>query len=1128
MADEVEKVEYIFEGDVSSLRDSTTKAIKLLEQFSSAMGKTASSDAFKASKSFINSFNSAVKSTIAQVNSFVKAFNSIDPQMASTLAKQLPGVSSGMEKLGSILGELANKADSTKSKLSDLGSTIKEKFKSLVPELDPMLSKMESLKSVSSNISGAISGKLGEVASAFRRVAQSEDSANSATNKTSMLHKALSGIMDKLTSSAKEETEAVSSGEEKLDEKNDTVEESKGKHLSLLSAVSRLGSAFSSESSSIGNFSNTLKKLGTPMKSLQNLASTIAGVQLGDWLAQGAKSAIDYTENLNLFTVAMGDSVDVGLEFVNQMQEIYGMDPSNLYETAGYFYQLTDAIGIADSASASMSLSLTKAANDIASLYNVDVDTVVENLASGMQGMSVAVRKYGMDIRAATLQETAAQYGLTQQVESMSEANRMALRYITMMDQVSNALHQTTEATDGSTEELGDFARNIETPANQLRIFKEQISQLGRAIGNFIVVPLTTAISYINGFIMALRSAIDFVAGALGVLSSSVSRVDTSGADAATDSVEGIGDAASGAAQKLKELSAPFDELNVLQQESSSGSGSSLASDDVLDPALAAALEEMELKLDNVSMKANKVRDALLEFFGFKVEAGEILSWDSSSFEQNLIEKFPQWTQTIEAAFSHWGEIVEGFKNLFKSLWSVIEEAGARIESFFSLFISDNSVSGFIEGLGGALNRLSTWIGNNSGLLVDLTAAVLGVVSAIATFSKVTSVLSTISKLASGLSLVLGAANPLTLVIMAVIAAIVLLVPYCDSLQELLSSIWNTVSVIWEDVKTILADIGAMVSRIWENTIQPIVTRLVSAINKISDVLNTLWEDFLGPIIEKVSNRLTELWTEALGPFVEKVLYYLGRVIEYVLLLWENILLPWLNWVLKYLLPTLRTAIGAIFDFVVNIIKRLIKHINSIIDICSAVVDFITGVLSGDWERAWKGLVNIFIGIANLIIDAFEGAINFLIDLVNLGIAAIYGAFQNLVNGIGGLIEEVADFFGADINLRITGDPPAIGSVSIPRIPQLAKGGVVTSPTYLLAGEGRYDEAIVPLGNSPQMEELVQRIADAVDDPRRSSADTSPIEVHVFIGGDEYDVYTYRASERGRKKIGAQPITVGG
>ena len=347
-----------------------------------------------------------------------------------------------------------------------------------------------------------------------------------------------------------------------------TFKKSKKSFEDLKKSLSSLGSAFRDNSKQSRGFFTSISVLAGGFKILGRSIKSVLAISLGKWLANGINESIKFVENLNLFKVAMGESVEEGLKFVDTMAELYGMDPSNLYRYAGYFYELTDAIGMTDEASATLSLSMTKAANDIASLFNIDIETVVNNLASGMQGMSRSVRKYGMDIRAVTLQQTALSYGITEQVENMSEANRMALRYLTMMEQVRNATSQVVDESVAASGVIGDFARNIETPANQLRIFKEQMSQLGRAVGNFFIPMLQKLLPVLNGIAMAIRTVLNYLAALLGLDFSFGGT--TTGAEKQAEAFGGIGEAATGASKAAKELRktlAPFDEINLIACE---------------------------------------------------------------------------------------------------------------------------------------------------------------------------------------------------------------------------------------------------------------------------------------------------------------------------------------------------------------------------------------------------------------------------------------------------------------------------------------------------------------------------------------------------------------------------------
>ena len=1112
MADETERVEYIFEGDVRSLRTATQAAMGLLSKYSDTMKRASSTEGFKASKKSTQSMNAAISkltkdvdkmqarlkgvgdvklpsggsaakamsSMLSELNSQMVKLGSSNPVTTSTLKEfktQLDGVrtslqsaspqverliaseqrhQNAMEAVRGTATRLRESMDSMKSQLSGAFDPATSKLKTLSSVFNPITSRIQSFKDVAGTALSRVGQLASTLASAFRRVSQEETNADAAAKRSTESHRSLGNQLGNVSAKIKEETSAIREEEQELSSKETTLKKSEGSHRSLLQTITGLGKRVRAETKGFSLFGGALNGLSSVGNALKSTLVALTGIQLSDWFGKATSSAINYIENLNLFTVAMGSSVDKGLEFVATMQEIYGMDPSNLYRYAGYFYQLSDAIGATSTASATMSLSLTKAANDIASLFNVEIEQVVNNLASGMQGMTRAVRKYGMDIRMVTLQQTALKYGLTGQVETMSEANRMALRYITMMEQASNAIHQYNLESENSSEAMGDFARNIETPANQLRIFKEQMSQLGRAVGNFIVAPLSKAIAYVNGFIMALRMMLNFIASSFKLLNTSMKKVDTSGADEAADAVNGIGTAAGSAAEKLKDLTAPFDELNVLQEQSASGGGSGgIASDDILDPALEQALTNMELKLEDIQMKANRVRDSILKFLGFKVDAGEIISWSSKDFKDNLINKFPEWTKTINAAFVTWRGLSESLEPIFALLERAIGHVAEDLVSLFRLLVNDDTVSEFFIIFSETIDSLS------------------------------------------------------------------------ETVTTVLAPVINTLLVVWSYVVEILKSAFNLLASIWRNTLKPVLDALLKAVGAVGDVFSTLWLEFIGPIVEHIAEGISDLWTGTLKPIIEKVISIIGGVIEIILALWTNVLAP----VIQYLIRVFGPVFKSIFMLIWNIVQQVIDDIGDVLEglltTLEGVIDFIAGVFTGDWERAWKGLVNIFVGIGNSIISIFEAALNAAKDIINVFITKAYAGAVGLINSIGGAIEKVADVvFNKKVNLTISAPPYQIPRITVPRIPEMARGGVVTSPTYLLAGEGRYNEAILPLDNSPQMEQLVQRIADAVDrdDKSGNGSGSSPVEVRVYIGGREYDAFTYKAAKRGERIVGAQPI----
>ena len=1153
MANENEKVLYEFQGDVSSLKKSTQDALSLLDKFQTTMDKLNSDGIVKASQraqaGFNNSVNKMTKSvaaiqkklnavgdvrmprgteafdatklatdTLADTLDKLNSSNTITTKSLNELKTGLNAVTAGLKGAGpsfdamvakeekfqqrlATIGTVANQfssklygaTDKVKNTFNSLGASIGAKFNAIGAKFDPLVTKLQSFKDRATIAGNRVSQVFATVAAAFRRTSDGTEEASRSQSK-------FGRVLDSI--------------KERLSRHKTSLDETSSEYSEMADAADE---AYSSMSTGASALTSSLRGVTGVVKGLVDSFFAFAGVELGSLFSDGAKSAIDYVENMNLFKVAMGSSIDRGNAFVAQMQEVYGMDPSNLHRYAGYFYQLTDAIGMSEEASATMSLSMTKAANDLASLFNEDINTVVDNLSSGMQGMSRAVRKYGMDIRTTTLQQTALKYGIEDEVETMSEANRQALRYITMLEQTQNALHQTAEAADGTSTEMGDFARNIESPANQLRIFKEQMSQLGRAIGNFIVAPLQKALPYINGFIMALRTVINLLASITGVAVESGDSLSGAGesAEDAASGVGAIGSAADKASKKLKQLIAPFDELNVLQKSSGDDS---LSFDGTLDPALAKALEDMELNLENITMKANQVRDSILGFLGIEVTTDpitqeQIISWDKEAFMTNVmgsLDTFKAWFEDL-SPIAQGAIIIAGVVTGLSVLGGIV--------SF---------VSTLLPILSGALSGISTAFG----LLTSPIGLVIAALALLLTFSEEfrTQFVELFAQVGESFKEWGGI---LTEVFTTVGTDLVTMwdthiKPTIEAIGDALAPALETLGSLWENLSTIVGGIFTLIGELWTNVLKPVIEGAMTIIQDLCEVFQVLWEEFVGPIVEQIGDSIERMWVNYLQPIISKIIGIVGDIIDILMVLWNSVFAPIVKFLADVLAPIFRTVFTAIWGVIEWAISLILNIIDTLLGVFKGITQFLAGVFTLDWKRALSGLLNIFGSLGNGLIGLIEGALNCCISLLNSFLSLVVGGVKGLINGLGDLIEGLAKFLGFKIDLSVNWNVPQIPKLSIPRIPTaaLATGGVVTGPTHALIGEGKYTEAVIPLDDSPQMHDLIAKIADAVN--KDDDNPTQPVEVKVYIGDKEYDAYTYKASERGKKIVGKQPVKIGG
>lgn len=279
--------------------------------------------------------------------------------------------------------------------------------------------------------------------------------------------------------------------------------------------------------------------------------------QIAKIASSWVKESNDYVENLNLFTVAMGDAAESALEYAETVRDAVGIDPSEWIRNQGVFKQITSGFGVMEEKANLMSQNLTQLGYDISSFYNISIEEAMEKLQSGIAGEIEPLRRLGYAIDVATLQQVAYEHGIQQSVNTMNQAQKSQLRYIAIMEQSGNAMQ--------------DLARTSMTPSNALRILNQQITQLSRALGNLLIPLLQKIIPWVQAFVEVITDAIQALAVFFGF---ELPTIDYSGMDGIASGANNVEDAisgATGAAKEMKKALLGIDELTILEPTKTGG-----------------------------------------------------------------------------------------------------------------------------------------------------------------------------------------------------------------------------------------------------------------------------------------------------------------------------------------------------------------------------------------------------------------------------------------------------------------------------------------------------------------------------------------------------------------------------
>jgi hypothetical protein len=162
--------------------------------------------------------------------------------------------------------------------------------------------------------------------------------------------------------------------------------------------------------------------------------------------------------------------IERATNFNNRITEALSLDPNLMMNYQAVFAQMANSMNLTADSAQNISESLTLLGNDIASLWNIDTDVAMKKLQSGLAGQIRPLRELGVDISKTSLEMYALKYGITDSVENMSQAAKVQLRWLAIMEQTEVA--------------FGDMAKTLQSPANQLRILQQQWTNLSRSIGN--------------------------------------------------------------------------------------------------------------------------------------------------------------------------------------------------------------------------------------------------------------------------------------------------------------------------------------------------------------------------------------------------------------------------------------------------------------------------------------------------------------------------------------------------------------------------------------------------------------------------------------------------------------------
>lgn len=685
-------------------------------------------------------------------------------------------------------------------------------------------------------------------------------------------------------------------------------------------------------------------------KALKNLSLLAVARWISKAMGNAISKAAEYQEDLNLFTVSMGQYAEEAYNYAQKVSEIVGIDPAEWMRNQGVFNTIITGFGVAGDKAAFMSKNLTQLGYDIASFYNLDFASAMQKVQSGIAGELEPMRRLGYDLSVARLEQERLNLGIDKSVSSMTQAEKSQLRYYAMMTQV--------------TQVQGDMARTLEQPANMLRVLKAQFEQCARAIGNLFIPILVKVLPFAIAVANALREIVAAIAGLFGVTLQAPDWGDSfGGATAGSGAIADNMDSAAASAKELKRYLAPFDELNVLPGQSTGTGGSGSGA------GLGTGSGDLGIDLPGYDFLKNAVTE-------------QIDKWKAK------LQPFVDWVKdNIQDIATAVGTIVGMFA--IAKLWKTIKDYWKK---FLNLKIVNSFLQGFdiVYGAGEGV-----WKSLKSGIDAvrdSLTGAQKAEIVAVAGVLEFTAIKSSVKDLALGCENVgakiakIGIAataaagamyvalGPTGIAVAAIVGLVAAVVGVTEANQEMMDSMIN--DVFYADAGTKLSDLSDAYGNLMQSIIdtnQPIIDNQAKIDSLRADIETTVGS------IDKIAVALSIGATDA-STQIDKIKELFGSLKEDTASIMDEIYDNIINAVGGSFGQALIQA-GESIPEVLQVLKQIkgegentLSSLQNELDNLNAKLE--SGAISeSEFQEEWlriKGQMESIIGVASDTNDAFS------------------------------------------------------------------------------------------------------------------------------------------------------------
>lgn len=784
------------------------------------------------------------------------------------------------------------------------------------------------------------------------------------------------------------------------------------------------------------NMKSSLKKLGSAIVA----AFSVAAIkQFGQ---QCIESAAQVNAANSQFEQTFGSMESQAKSAIQSVAKESGILETRLQGVGTSIYAFAKTTGMDSANALNMMQEALQVTADSAAYYDRSLEDTAESLKSFLKGNFENDAALGLSCTETTRNAAANKlYGKSFVELSESQKQLTLLEMVKDANKLSGALGQASRESDGWENVTG----NLKESWNQLlAVIGKPILQVATNIVQKLSSAIAKLTEYAKGAINALSKLFnwdgDDTANSISAAASSAENL-TDEAESGSNSLEGVADSA----EKAKNSVAGFDKLNVITKSDSGGSDTSAS-----DTASSSGTSVANAVVKDTNSGVSGAFKNLYEKSGFKgfvdnVQKG-INKVDWSSIGKNCESIFKN---SVPIAQNYLTQVQKVGKSAFGAVGSfvggVVQVSGKQLQTLTGGFAKwldkdKDKINGFITTIGDNFSKgydnLSTFFEKSFDVIGQSVDRVRPQME------------DAISNMLSGFTDFGGAVG--TIFSEGFSLATESLVKWIDNDGATIGEFFDNIQLQMADVVNfvggVFSDIGNFLLGWWDGEGgSEIFQNVCDMFLNIGTTLMNVYNDWIMPAWNFIVGVFQSAWTDCLKPIFEQLWIVFGKVCDCIATIWNNWLSPLVNFISDTLGPIFNTVLRNIQSIFETVFRVIGDVVGGILKSFGGLIDFITGVFSGNWEKAWNGIKDFFGGIWDGIWGIIKGFVNLIIDGINLLWTGIYTVVAAIVNTIGGIADAIGSIFGQEWGWSMPNEPVLI--------PHLATGGLVKAPTLAVVGD---------------------------------------------------------------------------